>query len=56
MMGARVSRPAPVVSLLPQLADYAARQYGDAAFVLRHTPDGWSGYSRDDGWCRVQRA
>lgn len=37
--------PQPVVSLLPQLADHAARQYGDAPFVLRHTPNGWSGYS-----------
>jgi long-chain acyl-CoA synthetase len=33
--------PPPIVRLLPQLADEAARQYGDAPFLLRWTPDGW---------------
>ncbi len=37
--------PTPVVKLLPQLLDFAARQYGDNEFLLRRTPDGWSGYS-----------
>ena len=36
---------APVVRFLPQLADYAARQYGDRPFLLRSTPEGWQGYS-----------
>jgi len=34
-----------VVRLLPQLADFAARKYGNTPFVLRSTPDGWQGYS-----------
>jgi long-chain acyl-CoA synthetase len=37
--------PAPVVRLLPQLADYAARLYGDNPFLLRSGPGGWEGYS-----------
>jgi long-chain acyl-CoA synthetase len=37
--------PPPVVRLLPQLADHAARQYGDAPFLLRWTPDGWDALS-----------
>ena len=39
------SPPAPVVPLIPQLADYAARQYGDAPFLLRRTDAGWSGFT-----------
>lgn len=31
--------------LLPQLADFAARQYGDTPFVLRSSPAGWRGFS-----------
>ncbi len=41
----RSNAPQPVVRLLPQLIDWAARQYGDAEFLLRRTPQGWSGYS-----------
>src|SRR6266850_2296057 len=37
--------PAPVVRLLPQLADYARQHYGEAPFLLRWTPSGWQGYS-----------
>jgi long-chain acyl-CoA synthetase len=37
--------PPPVVRLLPQLADFAARQYGDTPFLLRSTPEGWQGYT-----------
>jgi len=33
--------PTPVVRLLPQLADYAARQYGPAPFLLSWSPGGW---------------
>lgn len=33
--------PAPVVRLLPQLADFAARQYGESPFLLRWTASGW---------------
>ncbi len=31
--------------LLPQLADFASRHYGDRPFLLRSTPDGWRGYT-----------
>lgn len=41
-----------MVRLLPQLADFAARQYGDAPFLLRHTPDGW----RDLSFVEAARA
>lgn len=37
--------PTPVVRLLPQLVDFAARQYGDAEFLLRRTDEGWTGYT-----------
>lgn len=37
--------PEPVVRLLPQLADLAARQFGDAPFLLRHSASGWEGYT-----------
>jgi long-chain acyl-CoA synthetase len=37
--------PTPVVPLLPQLADYAARQYGDAPFLLRWEGDAWRSIS-----------
>ena len=33
--------PAPVVRLIPQLADFAAQQYGNAPFLLRWTASGW---------------
>ncbi|NOT33049.1 MAG: AMP-binding protein [Candidatus Eisenbacteria bacterium] len=39
------SAPPPVVRLLPHLVDFAANHYGDAPFLLRHTPQGWSGLS-----------
>jgi long-chain acyl-CoA synthetase len=37
--------PRPIVRLLPQLADLAARQYGDAPFILRWTSSGWEPWS-----------
>ncbi|OGF12265.1 MAG: hypothetical protein A2W00_05650 [Candidatus Eisenbacteria bacterium RBG_16_71_46] len=37
--------PAPVVRLLPQLADFAAGRYGAAPFLLAAGPEGWRGYS-----------
>ncbi|MFI5371693.1 MAG: AMP-binding protein, partial [Candidatus Eisenbacteria bacterium] len=37
--------PTPVVRLIPQLADFAARQYGNSRFLLRWTPSGWQGRS-----------
>ena len=37
--------PTPVVRLLPQLADFAARQYGDTPFLLRYGAGGWTGYT-----------
>lgn len=37
--------PTPVVRLLPDLADWAARAYGNAPFLLRHTAEGWRGLS-----------
>ncbi len=33
--------PPPVVRLLPQLVDFAARQYGESPFLVRWTPSGW---------------
>jgi len=33
--------PAPVVPLLPQLLEFAARQYGDAPFLLAHREGEW---------------
>ena len=33
--------PEPVVGTIPELLEYAARQYGDAPFQLRWTPGGW---------------
>ena len=41
MQPATQCAPRPIVRLLPQLADFAARQYGDAPFLLRWTPSGW---------------
>ena len=35
----------PVVRLIPQLADYAARAYGESPFLLRWSGDAWQGYS-----------
>ena len=37
--------PKPAVSLIPELAEFAAREFGDRPYLLRHTPQGWSGYS-----------
>ncbi len=37
--------PTPVVRLLPQLVDFAARQYGDIPFLLRYSAGEWQGYS-----------
>jgi len=36
-----VEAPPPVVPLLPQLLDFAARQYGDSDFLLSSSPSGW---------------
>jgi len=44
-MTPRPAPPDPVVPLIPQLADFAARQYGDAPYLLRHTAQGWAGFS-----------
>lgn len=44
-MTQRQAPPDPVVRLIPQLADFAARQYGDATYLLRHTGEGWRGFS-----------
>ena len=45
MQPALHSPPRPAVRLLPQLADLAARQYGDTPFLLRWTPTGWEPWS-----------
>lgn len=45
MQSAPHSAPRPIVRLLPQLADYAARQFGDSPFLLRWTPSGWEPWS-----------
>lgn len=44
-MTPRQQAPTPVVPTIPQLIDYAARQYGDSPFLLRYTREGWHGYS-----------
>jgi long-chain acyl-CoA synthetase len=40
--------PLPVVPLVHELADWAARTYGDRPFLLRHTPTGWAATSYRD--------
>ena len=45
MQTATHSPPRPAVRLLPQLADFGARQYGDTPFLLRWTPAGWEPWS-----------
>ena len=45
MPTASQSPPRPVVRLIPQLAEFAARQYGDTPFLLRWTPSGWEPWS-----------
>ena len=40
-----IPAPHPVVRLIPELADYGARRYGDAPFLLRWTPSGWQARS-----------
>ncbi len=37
--------PTPVVRLLPQLVDFAARQYGEIPFLLRYGSGEWQGYT-----------
>ena len=37
--------PTPVVRLIPQLMEFAARQYGDGDFLLRRERSGWRGYT-----------
>ena len=37
--------PKTAVQLIPELAEFAAREYGDRPYLLRHTPQGWQGYS-----------
>ncbi|MCC6349629.1 MAG: AMP-binding protein [Candidatus Eisenbacteria bacterium] len=45
MKSVKSAAPTPVVRLLPQLVEYASRQYGDAPFVLRWDGAAWTGYS-----------
>ncbi len=45
MQSPRTPAPTPVVRLLPQLADFAARQYGETPFLLRRTAEGWTGFT-----------
>ena len=45
MQSPRTVAPTPVVRLLHQLADYAARQYGETPFLLRRSGEGWSGFT-----------
>jgi long-chain acyl-CoA synthetase len=45
MQSPRTTAPTPVVRLLPQLADFAARQYGDSTFLLRRSGEGWTGFT-----------
>jgi long-chain acyl-CoA synthetase len=40
-----VEAPPPVVPLLPQLLDFAARQYGESPFLLTHSEAGWQARS-----------
>jgi long-chain acyl-CoA synthetase len=47
--------PTPVVRLLPQLADFAARQYGDIPFLLRYGPGGWQGYTFTEAAAAMHR-
>ena len=41
----RAEPPPPVVALLPQLLDFAARQYGDSDFLLTHRDGRWQARS-----------
>src|SRR5438552_8229925 len=41
----RMSAPAPVVRLVPDLVEYAAERHGERPFLLRHVAGEWSGYS-----------
>ena len=43
MRSPRSAAPSPVVRLVPQLVEYAARQYGDRPFLLRREGTGWAG-------------
>src|SRR5262245_16630296 len=45
MPSPRTAAPTPVVRLIPQPVDFAARQYGDAPFLLRRTGESWAGYT-----------
>ena len=47
--------PSPVVRLLPQLAEYAAHQYGERPFLLHWSPAGWEAVSFDE-FARAVRA
>src|SRR5882762_7902011 len=44
-MSQRMSAPAPVVQLIPELVEYAAERYGERPFLLRHGAGTWSGYT-----------
>ncbi len=44
-MSQRLSAPAPVVRLVPELVEYAAERYGERPFLLRHAGGTWSGYT-----------
>src|SRR5213593_3681795 len=52
-MSSPSSPPAPVVRLIPQLADFAARRYGEAPFLLRRTDSGWQGFTHASGAAAV---
>ncbi len=44
-MLSRLSAPAPVVRLVPELVEYAAERHGERPFLLRHAAGAWSGYT-----------
>ena len=44
-MSARMSAPAPVVRLVPDLVEYAAERFGERPFLLRYASGTWSGYT-----------
>src|SRR6266571_2611170 len=44
-MSQRLSAPAPVVRLVPELVEYAAERYGERPFLLRYADGKWSGYT-----------
>ncbi|HTR97808.1 MAG TPA: AMP-binding protein [Candidatus Acidoferrales bacterium] len=45
MRSPRSAAPEPVVRLIPELVEFAARQYGDRPFLLRRSGEGWAGFT-----------